>query len=254
MTDPALRFDADAGAQMESMLRDFGRMYRERNEALRELERAHHDALLRLALAAEYRDDDTGAHIVRLGYLAEALALLAGCSRSWSAMLRQAAPMHDIGKIGIPDGVLKKPGPLSDDERAVMKRHPQIGADILGQSGIALFRLAAEVALAHHERWDGSGYPQGQAGEAIPLAGRVVAIVDFFDALTMDRCYRPAFSDAKALEMLQAERGRAFDPTLVDLFVAHAPQLVALRDAVNRRQPSFADLVEGPASLLEAHA
>ncbi|MDE1947225.1 MAG: HD domain-containing protein [Burkholderiales bacterium] len=230
---------------MEFLVRDLGRMYRERNEALQEVARAHHDALFRLALAAEYRDDDTGAHIVRMGFLAEALALSLGEDAGWAAMLRKAAPMHDIGKIGIPDGVLKKPGQLTEDERTVMKRHPEIGAGILGQSRIPLFKLSAEVALAHHERWDGSGYPNGLAGTAIPLSGRIAAIVDFFDAVTMDRCYRPAFSDAEALSMLTAESGRAFDPQLVALFIAETPHMVALRDEINRRQPSFAQLVEG---------
>jgi putative two-component system response regulator len=243
------RFDAAAGVQMEVMLRDLGRMYRERNDALREVTRAHHDALFRLALAAEFRDDDTGEHIVRMGFLAEALALAAGADPAWSAMLRKAAPMHDVGKIGIPDGVLKKPGQLTDGERDVMRRHPAIGASILGQSRIPLFALAAEVALTHHERWDGEGYPSRTRGEAIPLAGRIVAIVDFFDALTMDRCYRPAFSDERALSMLAAESGRAFDPRLVATFVENAAELIELRDRVNLRRASFNDLVAGPRVL-----
>ncbi len=241
----SLRFDSAAGAQMECMLRDLGRMYRERNEALQEVARAHHDALFRLAMAAEYRDDDTGEHIVRLGFMAEALALALGEPAGWAATLRKAAPMHDIGKIGIPDGVLKKPGRLSPEERTVMCRHAEIGADILGQSRIPLFQLAAEVALTHHERWDGSGYPRGLKGEQIPLSGRIVAVVDFFDALTMDRCYRKALPDDEALGMLLAESGRAFDPRLVRVFAEHARRMIALRDAVNRRHASFADLVEG---------
>lgn len=249
METSELRFEVEAGAQMECMLRDLGRMYRERNEALEQVARAHHDALLRLALAAEYRDDDTGSHIVRMGYLAEALALAAGATADWAAMLRKAAPMHDIGKVGIPDDVLKKPGPLTPEERDVMKRHPRIGADILGTSRIPLFSLAAEVALSHHERWDGEGYPSRLAGEQIPLSGRIVAIVDCFDALTMDRCYRIAFTDEQALSMLRAERGRAFDPRLVDLFIGQHTRMTALRDAVNRRQPTFADLAQGSFSL-----
>ena len=252
-TSVAQRFDDAAGAQMELMVRDLGRMYRERNEALQEVARAHHDALFRLALAAEYRDDDTGAHIVRMGFLAEALALAAGADAEWAAMLRKAAPMHDVGKIGIPDEVLKKPGIFTAEERAVMNRHPEMGAGILGQSRIPLFRLAAEVALGHHERWDGTGYPARLAGAAIPLSGRIVAVVDFFDALTMDRCYRKAFSDEKALQMLAEQRGQAFDPRLVDLFTALAPRMIALRNQINQRQPSFADLVDGaPASEGEA--
>jgi putative two-component system response regulator len=238
-------FDPAAWAQMERMVEDLGRMYRERNEALQEVARAHHDALFRLALAAEYRDDDTGQHIVRMGFLAEALSLATGSDARYAAMLRKAAPMHDVGKIGIPDAVLKKPGRFNAQERQVMNQHPMLGAAILGQSRIPLFQLAAEVALSHHERWDGSGYPAGRRGLEIPLSGRIVAIVDFFDALTMDRCYRPAFSDEQALAMLTEERGRAFDPDLVDLFLSRAGRMITLRDRINRLQPSFAELADG---------
>lgn len=244
------RYDAAASAQMERMVEDLGRMYRERNRALLEVTQAHHEALFRLALAAEFRDNDTGVHIVRMGFLAEALALAVGESRDWAAMLRKAAPMHDVGKIGIPDAVLKKPGGFTPAERQVMNRHVEIGADILGKSSVPLFQLAAEVAMSHHERWDGAGYPQHLSGDAIPLSGRIVAVVDFFDAVTMDRCYRPAFSDASATEMLRAERGRAFDPALVDAFIAAMPRMVALRDLVNHVVPSFADLVDGEEGLL----
>jgi putative two-component system response regulator len=242
---PPSCFDPLAFAQMQCMVADLGRMYRERNEALDEVARAHHEALFRLALAAEYRDDDTGAHIVRMGFLAEALALEIGLAAEDAAMLRKAAPMHDVGKIGIPDHVLKKPGAFDEAERKVMNQHPEMGAHILGSSRIPLFRLAAEVALCHHERWDGKGYPASLAGEAIPIAGRIAAVADFFDALTMDRCYRVAFSDEQALRMMQAERGRAFDPALVDAFLAAAPRMVALRDRINHLNPSFEDLVVG---------
>jgi len=237
-------FGDAAAAQMERMVLDFGRMYQERNEALQEVARAHHDALLRLSRAAEYRDDDTGVHIVRIGYLAWALALRLGQRSTFAALLRKAAPMHDIGKIGMPDAVLKKPGGFTPEERAVMNQHPSIGAEILGRSRIPLFQLAAEVALSHHERWDGNGYPSRLAGEAIPLSGRIVAVVDFFDALTMDRCYRPAFSDAKATEMLRAERGRAFDPRVVDCFLEHIGDMIELRDSVTRNRLDFEDLTQ----------
>ncbi len=235
-------FSDDAGAQMERLVADFGRMYQERNEALREVAQAHHDALLRLSRAAEFRDDDTGVHIVRMGFMAWALALRLGQPADWSLRLRQAAPMHDVGKIGMPDDVLKKPGSLTPEERAVMNEHPRIGAEILGRSRIPLFRLAAEAALTHHERWDGSGYPAGLAGDTIPLSGRIVAVVDFFDALTMDRCYRPAFADAMALKMMRDERGRAFDPQIVDTFLAHAEDMISVRDQVNQRGLGFDDL------------
>ena len=231
-----------AAAQMERMLGDFGRMYQERNQALQEVAHAHHEALFQLARAAEYRDDDTGVHIVRIGYLAWALALKMGQNRGYAALLRQAAPMHDVGKIGIADGVLKKPGGLTGDERIRMNKHSEIGAEILGRSRIPLFQLAAEVALTHHERWNGTGYPRGLAGEGIPLSGRIVTVVDFFDALTMDRCYRPAFPDVVALEMLAVERGVAFDPAVVDCFLAHADAMIELRDFVTRHRLGFADL------------
>ena len=165
-------------------------------------------------------------------------------------LLRQAAPMHDIGKIGTPDAVLQKRGSLDVAERLVMNQHAAIGAQILGRSQDPLFALTAEIALTHHERWDGSGYPNGLAGAAIPLAGRIVAVVDFFDALTMDRCYRPAFADDRALEMLRAERGRFFDPAVVDSFLDHAQALIALRDRLNAKPPEFRDLFE-PAHATE---
>ena len=237
-------FTPGASAQMEVMVADFGRMYRERNEALEEVARAHHDALLRLALAADFKDDETGVHIVRIGYMSEALALLMGKSAAWAGMLRKAAPMHDIGKIGIPDNVLKKPGALDPDERRIMNRHPEIGAEILGRSRIEVFQLAAEVALSHHERFDGNGYPNRLSGNDIPLSGRIVAVADFFDALTMDRVYRPAFSDEVALDMLREQRGAAFDHAVVDAFLESAVQLIALRNEVNLARPTFDSLVD----------
>jgi putative two-component system response regulator len=238
-------FSEAATLQMERLVGDFGRMYRERNEALEEVAKAHHEALFRLSLAADLKDDDTGVHIIRIGFLAEALALLLGQSRQSAGMLRKAAPMHDIGKIGIPDNVLKKPGAFQPDERATMNQHASMGADILGKSRIPLFQLAAELALSHHEKWDGTGYPSALAGDAIPMSGRIVAVVDFFDALTMDRVYRKAFSYEKALAMLLEQRGKAFDPTIVDTFMTHADALIALRERVNQAHPTFADLVEG---------
>lgn len=253
LTEPQMTFSADEGnsfsmnamAQMEHMVRDFRRMYKERNDALDEVARAHHDALFRLSLAADLKDDDTGVHIVRLGYMCETLSLLLGQKPKQAEMLRKAAPMHDIGKIGIPDNVLKKPGAFSEEEREVMNQHAQMGADILGRSRIPLFQLAAELALTHHERWDGTGYPRQLAGTDIPLSGRMVAVVDFFDALTMDRCYRPAFADDVALQMLAAQRGKAFDPGIVDVFLAHSAELIATRDRVNQMCPSYNDLVSG---------
>lgn len=237
-------FDEAAVVQMEQFVSDFRRMYCERNEALREVTRAHHAALLQLSAAADLKDDDTGVHIVRIGYLAEALALFLGQTPAYARMLRKAAPMHDIGKIGVPDCVLKKPGPLTAEERTIMNRHAAMGAEILGRSHIPVFLLAAEVALTHHERYDGGGYPAGVAGDAIPLSGRITAVVDFFDAVTMDRVYRPAFTVERALEMLAAERGKAFDPQVVDVFLAHADEINDLRCKITRECPSFDALTD----------
>lgn len=239
------QFSPAAADQMEKIVSDLGRMYHERNEALQEVARAHHEALFLLSMAAEYKDDDTGVHIVRIGFLAETLALMLGESKDFALMLRKAAPMHDIGKIGIPDSVLKKPGAFTPEERLVMNQHPIIGADILGKSRIALFQMAAEIALAHHERWDGKGYPNQLAGKAIPLSGRIVSVVDFYDALTMDRVYRPAFSHERALEMLVSERGKAFDPDIVDCFVRNISAMAALHEKVTAQRMTFCDLTSG---------
>lgn len=237
-------FSEAASHQMERLVRDFGHMYKERNEALEEVSRAHHEALLRLSLAADLKDDETGVHIIRMGFLCEALALLLGLDTHTASMLRKAAPMHDIGKIGIPDDVLKKPGSFEPHERAVMNKHTQMGADILGRSRVPLFQLAAELALSHHERWDGTGYPNQLSGATIPLSGRIVAVVDFFDALTMDRCYRQAFSCEAALAMLEQQRGQAFDPHIVDIFLTNASPLMAMRERINQTRPTFIELID----------
>lgn len=241
----ATRFDEAAAQQMLRFIEDFGHVYRERNKALDDLTRAHNEALLQLCMAAEARDDDTSVHIVRIGYLAQKLALLLGSTPAFASLLRRAAPMHDIGKIGTPDHVLKKAGPLTQEEREIIQRHPQIGAEIIGKSSVPVFRMAAEVALTHHERFDGTGYPRRLAGEDIPLSGRITAIVDFYDALTMDRVYRPAMSPATALRMLVEQSGTAFDPVIVHTFVQHFDQLDALRQKITQERPCFADLIDG---------
>ena len=203
-------------------------------------------ALLRLSVAAEQRDDATGRHVVRMGFLAEALARALGQPPEWATLLRGAAPMHDVGKIGIPAEVLRKPGPLTLEERTLVNKHPSLGAQILGQARTPLLCLAAEVALTHHERFGGGGYPHGLAGEAIPLSGRIVCVVDYFDALTMDRSDRPAFSDRKALEMLADGRGSLFDPIIVQAFLDEAETLLSLRERIDARPLHLPDLLSPP--------
>ena len=183
----------------------------------------------RLGRAAEYKDNETGMHVIRMSHFSQLLALAAGCSPAWAEDLLNAAPMHDVGKIGIPDAVLRKPGPLDADEWATMRRHPEIGVEIIGEHPSGVLQLAREIALAHHEKWDGSGYPRGLAGEAIPLSARIVAIADVFDALTTRRPYKEPWPVQDALDHIAAQAGKHFDPALVALFAPLLPQLLEIR-------------------------
>jgi HD-GYP domain-containing protein (c-di-GMP phosphodiesterase class II) len=188
------------------------------------------DTVYRLAIAAEYRDDETGFHIHRMSDYAAALARALGKDTHYAELLRRAAPMHDVGKIGIPDAILKKPGKLTPEEFEVMKQHPLIGGSILANAGSELLQMAQDIALTHHERFDGTGYPRGLAGKAIPLSGRIIAVADVFDAITSRRCYKPAFALDKALAILEAESGTHFDPEIVAAFMSIQPQVVEIRD------------------------
>ncbi len=183
----------------------------------------------RLGRAAEYKDNETGMHVIRMSHFSRRLALAAGCSAEWSEDLLHAAPMHDVGKIGVPDAILRKPGPLNAEEWAVMRRHPEFGAEIIGEHDSNVLQLARAVALGHHEKWDGSGYPAGLSGAAIPLAARIVALADVFDALTSERPYKKAWTVQAAIEHIQQQAGQHFDPALVTKFIPLAPELVEIR-------------------------
>lgn len=189
-------------------------------ERTRELHEAHVATLRRLAKAAEYRDDVTGKHTERVGELARQLAVTLGFPEGEIEVVGMAAPLHDVGKIGIPDGILLKPAALTAVEFEIMKSHTTIGASILSGSDVRLLQLAEEIALTHHERWDGRGYPRGLAGEQIPIAGRVVAVADAYDVMTTDRPYRRALSLDRARQILDAESGRQWDPQVVSAFEA----------------------------------
>jgi putative two-component system response regulator len=165
-----------------------------------------------------------------MSHVAAILAQRMGWDRQHTELMLHASPMHDIGKIGIPDHILLKPGPLSPEEWAVMRSHPRIGADIIGEHRSTVLRLAREIALGHHEKWDGSGYPQGLAGEAIPASARIVAIADVFDALTTARPYKQAWTVEAAIEQVRRDAGKHFDPTLVELFMGVLPQVLAIRE------------------------
>ncbi|MET0517354.1 MAG: two-component system response regulator [Burkholderiaceae bacterium] len=184
----------------------------------------------RLGRAAEYKDNETGWHVLRMSHYSQILALAAGYSEEQAEDLLHAAPMHDVGKLGIPDAVLQKPGPLDEREWAIMRRHPEIGAEILGEHKSGVLAIARSIALAHHEKWDGSGYPSGLAGEAIPEAARIVAIADVFDALTSVRPYKVAWTVTAAVAHLRDQSGRHFDPRLVELFIGQLPAIKEVRE------------------------
>lgn len=196
---------------------------------LQELRDTRLQLVQRLGRAAEYKDNETGMHVIRMSHFARLLALALGCSAAWAEDLLNAAPMHDVGKIGIPDAVLRKPGPLDAQEWDVMRTHPEIGAQIIGEHPGGLLAMARTIALQHHEKWDGSGYPQGLAGEAIALEARIVALADVFDALTSDRPYKRAWTPEAAMAHIQEQAGRHFDPALAERFQALLPQLLEIR-------------------------
>jgi putative two-component system response regulator len=195
----------------------------------RSLRASQEEAIRRLAFAAEFRDPDTGAHISRMARTCELLAERSGLGTPRAEMIRIASPMHDIGKIGVADRILRKPGPLTESEWDEIRKHPVMGAEILAGSDSELLQLGALISLTHHERWDGCGYPHGLVGESIPVEGRIVALADVFDALTSPRPYKPAFALDHALDIMRDERGRHFDPTYLDLFLTVVGDLVAER-------------------------
>ena len=191
----------------------------ELKRALSELEIAQAETVRRLSMAVEFRDEDTGAHIERIGRFSTLLAEQIGMDQDFCERLSHAAPLHDVGKVAIPDAILLKPGPLTPEERAIVETHAEEGHRLVRGSSSSILDLAATIALSHQEKWDGSGYPRGLAGEAIPIEGRIVAVADVFDALTSDRVYRKAFSVEEAVQMMREQRGRHFDPVLLDAFM-----------------------------------
>ncbi|NOV04373.1 HD-GYP domain-containing protein [Paenibacillus planticolens] len=188
-------------------------------ERTSELEQAKLEILQLLGRASEFRDDQTGQHTQRVGKMAKEIAEALGLPKHEVDLIERATPLHDLGKIGIPDDILLKPGRFTPDEFDHMKTHTTIGASILEGSLFRVLQLAGTIALSHHEKWDGTGYPNGLSGEDIPLAGRIVAIADFYDALTHERPYKPAWSEEEALEEIRKQRGIHFDPKVVDAFM-----------------------------------
>jgi putative two-component system response regulator len=218
---------------------------REQTLAIKE---AHEETIHRLVTAAGFRDEETGAHIQRTGLCSELVALAAGWTSADAEMLRMAAPMHDIGKIGIPDNILQKRGQLTHDEYEIMKQHTTIGAQMLAGSSSKVLQTAEAIALSHHERWDGTGYPNQLSGDTIPEAARIVSIVDVYDAITHDRVYRSALPAKMALSIMREGRGTQFDPTYLALFFTALEDIQAIAytypDAVSRPCDRLAEAVE----------
>ncbi|RDL44471.1 two-component system response regulator [Marinomonas piezotolerans] len=187
------------------------------------------DLIQRLGRAAEYKDNETGMHVQRMSRYSYVLAIAAGIDKEAASELQLAAQMHDLGKIAIPDHILLKPGRLDPDEFAQMKAHAQIGADILARPKSQLVALARSIAITHHEKWDGTGYPNGLKGEEIPIEGRIAAVADVFDALTSERPYKKAWSVEEAIALLEEQSGQHFDPELVTLFVRELPKILAIK-------------------------
>jgi putative two-component system response regulator len=208
----------------KAMLED---MVRARTE---DLQRTRLQVVHRLGRAAEYRDNETGLHTIRMSHYAARLAHSMGWNAADCELLLHASPMHDVGKIGIPDAILLKPGKFEPGEWATMQTHAAIGADILGDSDSDLLQLASTIARSHHEKWDGSGYPQGLAGETIPLAGRIVAVADVFDALTSVRPYKKAWPVDEAVRWIHDNAGTHFDPVVAAHFAQCLPDILAIRE------------------------
>lgn len=202
-----------------------------------EIYQTRQEVIRRLGLAAEYRDNETGNHIIRMSKYAQLLALAHGLSEDRAETILNAAPMHDIGKLGIPDSILLKPGKLDADEWEIMKTHVAIGAEILSGSTSELMETALNIALHHHEKWDGSGYPNNLKGEQISIEGRICAIADVFDALVSERPYKKAWPVEQALQLIEEESGKQFDPTLTPLLKQIMPEVLEIKQ-------QYADVID----------
>lgn len=233
-----------ANEQLVKFGDDLNKTVLELKAANKDLQEAYLDTINRLVLAAEYKDEDTGDHIVRMSRYSDLLAEKLGLSPKEVENIRYAAPMHDIGKIGIPDSILMKPGKLTDEEFNIMKTHTNIGAKILANSKADILRLAQQIAVSHHEKWNGNGYSQGLSGAKIPITGRIVGLADVFDALTSKRPYKDPYPLEVACDIIRKERGQHFDPEMLDVFLENIDEFVGIKEAVDSGgDVSLADFV-----------
>ena len=222
-----------ANQQLVKFADDLNKTILELKSANQELQESYLDTIHRLVLAAEYKDEDTGGHIIRMSRYSAFIAEMLGLPARDVENIPYAAPMHDVGKIGIPDKILMKPGKLTDEEFDFMKTHTTIGAKILADSKAEILQLAQQIAISHHEKWNGRGYPQGLAGDTIPLAARIVGLADVFDALTSKRPYKDPFPVEVALDIIKKECGEHFDPDVVDVFFQNIDQILKIKDEVD---------------------
>ena len=231
ITKPVSPILVKARVKTQLALADQNRVLEQKvRERTAQLEETRLEIIRRLGRAAEYRDNETGLHVIRMSHYSKIIALKAGMSEEEASTLLQAAPMHDVGKIGIPDDILLKPGRLTEDEWGIMRSHPQVGADIIGEHPTELLQMARTIALTHHEKWDGTGYPNAIAEEDIPITGRIVAIADVFDALTSERPYKIAWPVERAVEIINQDSGSHFDPNLVPIFNDSLEEILAIKE------------------------
>jgi response regulator RpfG family c-di-GMP phosphodiesterase len=197
-----------------------------------EIENTQKEVVFTMGSIGESRSKETGNHVKRVAEYSKLLALYYGLDEKEAELLKQASPMHDIGKVAIPDSILNKPGRFNDSERKIMDTHATFGYEMLKHSDRALLKTAAIVAYEHHEKWDGTGYPRGLSGENIHIYGRITALADVFDALGSDRCYKKAWDDEKIFNLFKEERAKHFDPRLIDIFFEHLDEFLKIRDSL----------------------
>jgi len=219
--------------QILQYAKDLNKAFFDVKTVSRELQEAYLDIIHRLIIAAEFKDEYTGGHIQRISIYCTVIAEKLGLDSKTVKNIRFTSPMHDIGKIGIPDSILLKKGSLSKEEFEVIKTHTIIGAKILDGSNSEILQMAHQIAISHHEKWNGQGYPYGLAGEEIPLVGRIVALADVFDALISDRPYKKAYSLEESCDIIRKERGQHFDPKIVDVFFDNLDELLIRGDLKN---------------------
>lgn len=241
---------AEPAGEMECLTRrieqaeaELAALRKERDQAFRAIADLRNETFFDLARSAERNDGESPLHTARIGIYTSLITAELGCPDVHCQLLERAAQLHDIGKIGIHATILSKPGPLTTEEWKMMREHPRIGASIIGESEQPLLKLAGEIAMSHHEHFNGFGYPLGLAGEAIPLAGRIVGLADFFDALTHDRSYRQALPVDKVLSMIGERRGEQFDPLVVDAFMRIFEQIEEVREQLVE-QEAFGDAAD----------